>query len=133
MPCLGLTKSELSQEDSNLYKQNQNLLCYHYTIGQSRCLQSQSSATLRVHSAEQFPRLAKPQRAVRSDRLGRGFRIASAKVQLNPDLTKYFPYFLLFGGLSRHFRNPYESFSYPLREFIATPTVVRRNPYDREF
>lgn len=25
----------LSQEDSNLYKQNQNLLCYHYTMGQS--------------------------------------------------------------------------------------------------
>ena len=25
----------LSHEDSNLDKQNQNLLCYHYTIGQS--------------------------------------------------------------------------------------------------
>lgn len=24
----------LSQEDSNLYKQNQNLLCYHYTTRQ---------------------------------------------------------------------------------------------------
>ena len=24
----------LSQQDSNLYKQNQNLLCYHYTMGQ---------------------------------------------------------------------------------------------------
>ena len=26
----------LSKADSNHYKQNQNLLCYHYTIGQSR-------------------------------------------------------------------------------------------------
>ena len=25
----------LSQEDSNLYKQNQNLLCYHYTMRQT--------------------------------------------------------------------------------------------------
>lgn len=25
----------LSHKDSNLIKQNQNLLCYHYTIGQS--------------------------------------------------------------------------------------------------
>ena len=28
----------LSHEDSNLDKQNQNLLCYHYTIGQSLVL-----------------------------------------------------------------------------------------------
>ena len=28
-------KRELSLEDSNLYKQNQNLLCCHYTKGQS--------------------------------------------------------------------------------------------------
>ena len=26
----------LSKADSNHHKQNQNLLCYHYTIGQSR-------------------------------------------------------------------------------------------------
>ena len=26
----------LSYQDSNLDKQNQNLLCYHYTIGQSQ-------------------------------------------------------------------------------------------------
>ena len=25
----------LSHKDSNLIKQNQNLLCYHYTMGQS--------------------------------------------------------------------------------------------------
>ena len=27
----------LSDQGSNLDKQNQNLLCYHYTIGQSGC------------------------------------------------------------------------------------------------
>ena len=27
----------LSKADSNHHKQNQNLLCYHYTIGQFRC------------------------------------------------------------------------------------------------
>ena len=27
----------LSDPDSNQDKQNQNLLCYHYTIGQSLC------------------------------------------------------------------------------------------------
>ena len=27
---------QLSKADSNHHKQNQNLLCYHYTIGQSR-------------------------------------------------------------------------------------------------
>ena len=31
------TFSLLSHEDSNFDKQNQNLLCYHYTIGQSLC------------------------------------------------------------------------------------------------
>ena len=30
----------LSKADSNHYKQNQNLLCYHYTIGQSRVQRS---------------------------------------------------------------------------------------------
>ena len=30
------TVSLLSKADSNHHKQNQNLLCYHYTIGQSR-------------------------------------------------------------------------------------------------
>ena len=29
----------LSYQDSNLDKQNQNLLCYHYTIRQSSCIQ----------------------------------------------------------------------------------------------
>ena len=28
----------LSYQDSNLDKQNQNLMCYHYTIGQSTCM-----------------------------------------------------------------------------------------------
>ena len=28
----------LSHKDSNLIKQNQNLLCYHYTMGQSYAL-----------------------------------------------------------------------------------------------
>ena|GEM_PF-2416983 len=28
----------LSKADSNHHKQNQNLLCYHYTIGQSVCI-----------------------------------------------------------------------------------------------
>ena len=32
---------ELSYLDSNQDKQNQNLLCYHYTIGQSYCLLSE--------------------------------------------------------------------------------------------
>ena len=31
-----LLSKMLSKADSNHYKQNQNLLCYHYTIGQSR-------------------------------------------------------------------------------------------------
>ena len=31
----------LSKADSNHHKQNQNLLCYHYTIGQSCCLRLQ--------------------------------------------------------------------------------------------
>ena len=30
-----LSPPELDYQDSNLDKQNQNLLCYHYTIGQS--------------------------------------------------------------------------------------------------
>ena len=29
----------LSYQDSNLDKQNQNLMCYHYTIGQSKRVQ----------------------------------------------------------------------------------------------
>ena len=29
----------LSYQDSNLDKQNQKLLCYHYTIRQSSCIQ----------------------------------------------------------------------------------------------
>ena len=29
----------LSYQDSNLDKQNQNLMCYHYTIGQSKTVQ----------------------------------------------------------------------------------------------
>ncbi len=32
--CL-TTDESLSQADSNHHKQNQNLLCYHYTMGQS--------------------------------------------------------------------------------------------------
>ena len=28
--------SLLSHQDSNLGKQNQNLMCYHYTMGQSK-------------------------------------------------------------------------------------------------
>ena len=31
-----LLSKMLSKADSNHYTQNQNLLCYHYTIGQSR-------------------------------------------------------------------------------------------------
>lgn len=35
---LSLISSLLDYQDSNLDKQNQNLLCYHYTIGQkSKC------------------------------------------------------------------------------------------------
>ena len=38
----------LSHEDSNLDKQNQNLLCYHYTIGQSYfCFLLKSGAKVR--------------------------------------------------------------------------------------
>ena len=32
---VGMRVLLLSQEDSNLYKQNQNLLCYHYTMRQA--------------------------------------------------------------------------------------------------
>ena len=36
---IGHLSIQLSYEDSNLDKQNQNLLCYHYTIRQSgRCI-----------------------------------------------------------------------------------------------
>ena len=35
--CGRLRSFLLSKADSNHHKQNQNLLCYHYTIGQS-CL-----------------------------------------------------------------------------------------------
>ena len=28
---------KLSKADSNHHKQNQNLLCYHYTIGHPKC------------------------------------------------------------------------------------------------
>ncbi len=31
----GRTQKELADQDSNLDKQNQNLLCYRYTIGQT--------------------------------------------------------------------------------------------------
>ena len=34
--CEVFTLEMLSKADSNHHKQNQNLLCYHYTIGQSR-------------------------------------------------------------------------------------------------
>ena len=34
---LSLISSLLDYQDSNLDKQNQNLLCYHYTIVQSLC------------------------------------------------------------------------------------------------
>ena len=37
-------KTELSYLDSNQDKQNQNLLCYHYTIGQSSCASFRKSA-----------------------------------------------------------------------------------------
>ena len=32
----GREQKELADQDSNLDKQNQNLLCYRYTIGQER-------------------------------------------------------------------------------------------------
>ena len=32
-PCLAALWLSLSKADSNHHKQNQNLLCYHYTIG----------------------------------------------------------------------------------------------------
>ena len=35
--CLFQGFSSLDYQDSNLDKQNQNLLCYHYTIVQSLC------------------------------------------------------------------------------------------------
>ena len=36
---------ELSHKDSNLIKQNQNLLCYHYTMGQcSSCMNDRGKA-----------------------------------------------------------------------------------------
>ena len=46
---LGLFVDEsLDYQDSNLDKQNQNLLCYHYTIVQtSRCFLLKSGAKIR--------------------------------------------------------------------------------------
>ena len=38
----------LSKADSNHHKQNQNLLCYHYTIGQSDAQGDKSGAKLVV-------------------------------------------------------------------------------------
>ena len=38
----------LDYQDSNLDKQNQNLLCYHYTIVQSSALSLESGAKIRV-------------------------------------------------------------------------------------
>ena len=38
----------LDYQDSNLDKQNQNLLCYHYTIIQSSVLSLKSDAKVRV-------------------------------------------------------------------------------------
>ncbi len=38
----------LDYQDSNLDKQNQNLLCYHYTIVQSSVLSLESGAKIRV-------------------------------------------------------------------------------------
>ena len=32
-----MRRFQLSHQDSNLGKQNQNLMCYHYTMGQSLC------------------------------------------------------------------------------------------------
>ena len=38
----------LDYQDSNLDKQNQNLLCYHYTIVQTRCKDRELSAYLQT-------------------------------------------------------------------------------------
>ena len=46
----------LSKADSNHHKQNQNLLCYHYTIGQSQLLFIQFAAAKVVvfHSTTKY-------------------------------------------------------------------------------
>ena len=51
-----LPLSKLSKADSNHHKQNQNLLCYHYTIGQSQLLIIQFAAAKVVlfHSTTKY-------------------------------------------------------------------------------
>ena len=39
----------LTHQDSNLERQNQNLLCYHYTMGQS--IKNQYSSSLKKKSS----------------------------------------------------------------------------------
>lgn len=42
----------MSYQDSNLDKQNQNLMCYHYTIGQSVSFWGKDSLALQVLFAQ---------------------------------------------------------------------------------
>ena len=46
--------SVLSKADSNHHKQNQNLLCYHYTIGQRLCFAAAKVGKI-WHTAKFFP------------------------------------------------------------------------------
>ena len=46
--CLIVRDELLSHQDSNLNKQNQNLLCYHYTMRQSGVLSFKSGAKVGV-------------------------------------------------------------------------------------
>lgn len=45
-----ICKKVLTHQDSNLERQNQNLLCYHYTMGQDR---------FRRHKSSDFPGICK--------------------------------------------------------------------------
>ena len=59
----------LSHKDSNLIKQNQNLLCYHYTMGQSYMQITNYELQITYHK--------------------RNYLNADAKVMLFYDITKF--------------------------------------------
>jgi hypothetical protein len=47
-PSLKQRRAELSDKDSNLERQNQNLQCYHYTIGQSPLILKGSTKVIQL-------------------------------------------------------------------------------------
>ena len=80
--CGRLRSFLLSKADSNHHKQNQNLLCYHYTIGQSCLLAGDKDGANRVQKASFLPRCS-PSSQTNSKNSG-------AKVVVFYATTKYF-------------------------------------------